>query len=199
MRNILAVVVGVLLSQVAFATIVAPVTIPELYKESEVVVYGEIEAGKILADDCGVEYAIRVDTSFKGRASPANLIWFQSSGPIQVGANYFLFLSSTDKEFIPLVSTNSDALESKAEYIKTCKDKRPAFVVNVFGNGALKATGTYNDGLPKAVILGDILIPPTELNVTKLGPYDRYDNDRDDIALDSEKFTAYIKALSVAP
>ena len=196
MRKMIAIAVFALLSQTALATKVARVTIPEMYKQSGVIVYGEIEAGKVLANDCGVEYAVRVNTSFKGRVRPAALLWFQSNRPMQIGSQYFLFLSATANEFSPLISISSDAEKMHARYIAHCKSNRPALVVNVFGDGAIKETGTSNPEVPHAVLLGNILDPPPELKVTTLGPYDRFDNDTLDSATDFAKFTGYLNALS---
>ena len=197
MRKIIAIVTGLALSNVLFATTFYKVTIPDIFEKSELVVYGEIEAGRILLDDCGVEYAVRVQESFKGGSSAGQLIWFQNSDSTQIGGKYFLFLSKNGEEFTPLMSTNSGAMNLRARYVERCKNKWSRYKVNVFGNGALKSTSTYSEIVPRAVLIDDVVvIPPEGVKMTKFGPYDRYDNDRNHTALDADEFMTYMKVLS---
>ncbi len=197
MKNILAIVLALAIFQAAEATSFYEVTIPEVFKESQIVVFGTIEAGRTIKGNCGVEYAVRIVNSFKGASKPGDLVWFQNQGPTQIGAEYFLFLSSTEREFIPMASTNSGDTDMHAEYLSRCQKSRPPFVVNVFGNGALKSVGTYNKDVPRAVLIDDVvLIPPDGLKVTKFKPYDRYDNDRGDTGLAAGDFMEYMNSLS---
>lgn len=179
------------------ATTVYGVSLEKLYAESTIVVSGLVESGKILPHDCGVAYTVRIDHRYKGEAKPGDVLTVEKHGPTQVGARYFLFLSRTAEEFRPILSTNSGAVNHRAEYIARCKDVRPAYAVNIWGNGALKVTGTYNGTVKEAVIFDDYLVKPDKsLSVTTLGPRDRYDNDRNDSAIELTTFSDYLKQLS---
>ena len=200
MRKIIAVVIGLAISQLASATKIYQADISEIYAKSDLVLFGKIESGRVLANDCGVEYVIRVEAPYKGKVRPGALIKFRNSGPTQLGSDYFLFLSLIDREFSPVLSTNSGATNMQAQYTQRCKPAWPPFVVNAFGNGALKSIGTYNENLRRAVLFDDgVLKPPKGLKVTTLGPYDRYDTDKDDTALDLNQFMGYLKSLSSDP
>ncbi len=187
----------VVLSAAASATIVRGVSIEELYNESSIVVSGEIESGRVLPKDCGVAYTVRVENTYKGEPKTGDALTVEMYGPAQVGAKYFFFLSETAEEFRPLLSTNSGAMNRRAEFLERCKDVRPAFTVNIWGNGALKITGTYNSSVKEAVVFDDYLVKPDKtLKVTTLGPNDRYDNDRNDSGIDLSEFSDYLEQLS---
>lgn len=179
------------------ATTIYGVSLDKLYAESSIVVAGVIESGKILPNDCGVVYTVRIDRKYKGDAAPGDVLTIEKYGSTQIGARYFLFLSETSEEFRPILSTNSGATSHRAEYMKRCKDVRPAYTVNIWGNGALKVTGTYNGAVKEAVIFDDYLVKPDKgLIVTTLGPRDRYDNDRNDAAMELNTFSDYLEKLS---
>lgn len=185
------------LSPAASATIVRGVSLEELYDESSIVISGVIESGRVLPKDCGVVYTIRIERRYKGEAKAGDVLTVEKYGPAQVGAKYFFFLSKTTEEFRPILSTNSGAMNRRAEYIERCKDLRPAYTVNIWGNGALKVTGTYNGAVKEAVVFDDYLVKPDKsLVVTTLGPRDRYDNDRNDSAMEVGAFSDYLKQLS---
>ncbi len=77
------------------------------------------------------------------------------------------------------------------------KPKLHRYTVNIWGNGALKITGTYSGTAKEAVVFDDYLIKPDKsLAVTTLGAYDRYDNDRNDTAMDMKAFSAHLERLS---
>lgn len=184
-------------STAASATTVYGVSLEELYLESSLVVSGVIESGQILPNDCGVAYTIRIDDRFKGGAKPGELLTIEKHGPTQIGARYFFFLSNTEDEFRPIMSTNSGAMNHRAEYLKRCRDVRPSYTVNIWGHGALKVTGTYNSAVKEAVVFDDFLVkPPKELTVTTLGPRDRYDNDREDTAMDLGALSTHLRQMA---
>jgi hypothetical protein len=183
----------------ATATTFRAVSVEELYGESDLVVSGVIESGAILPKGCGVSYQVRVDRSFKGEATSGSLVTFRKYGPMQVGSRYFLFMSKPEKEFNPITSTNSRDMNMRAEHIQRCMDVQPPFTVNIWGNGALKVSGTYNDSVKKAVFFDNIVItPPERLATTTLKPRDRYDNDRIGTAMELEMFSEYLSELAAS-
>ena len=193
----IAIVLMLLASSHAFATKIYKVDISDFYKKSDLVLYGTIVYGKALPNGCGVEYIVRVETPFKGKIRPGALIKFRNNEATDIGANYFLFLSALEREFSPIASTNSNATNMQNRYIARCKSTWPAFVVNAFGNGALKSTATYNNEAPQAVLINDrVLGPPKSLQVVQLESHDRYDNDRRDRAIEADQFLQYMKTLS---
>ncbi|MCA9181625.1 MAG: hypothetical protein KDA51_09230 [Planctomycetales bacterium] len=180
----------------ATATKVVGVSLDRLYAESSSVVSGVIESGQVLANGCGVAYKIRVDENFKGTAKSGDVLTVEKYGPTQIGARYFLFLSPTEEEFQPIMSTNSGDMARRAEYINRCKSVRPGYTVNIWGNGALKVTGTYHDSLEDAVIFDDYLVkPPEQLEVTALKPSERYDNDQKLTAMELHAFSQHLREL----
>jgi len=189
--------IGFFLTHLASATTFVEVTIPEMYAKSEVVIYAKIESGNILKNDCGVEYAARISETFKSELKPGELVRFQDQGPTQIGGQYVLFLSPVQDEFRSIGSTNSRDIKIRNDYLVRCSDSRPKYVVNVFGNGALKFVSTSNADVHHAVIVNStVVIPPEGLKVTKLGPYDRYDTDRNDTALDADEFVKFMRDLA---
>jgi hypothetical protein len=201
MRKILAIVVALLLSPPAVATKTYRTGVSELYKKSDLALFGTIQSGRVLPDDCGVEYVVRVDHPFKGKIHKGSLIRFRTNRVTQLGAEYFLFLSIAENEFSPVLSTTTtpELIEMRNKYVQRCQASWPPFVVNAFGNGALKTTGTYNSALPRVVLFDEFVVAvPSSLKAVKLGPHDRYDNDTDTTALDVRQFMSYMKALSSA-
>ena len=197
MRNILAAVMIATAVAPARATTFYDVSIEELYKESTVVVSGVIQSGSKLANDCGVAYTVWIDRTYKGADRSDKAITFQGYGPMEIGGRYFLFMSKTTEEFRPIMSTNSGDMDMRARYIQKCKSVRPLYSVNIWGNGALKVTGTYNSTVKNAVVFDQIVItPPVDLPVIQLKPSDRYDNDRIDTALNADDFAKYMDRLS---
>jgi len=197
MRIVLVGLIGLFLSHLASATTFAEVTVSELYEESEIVIYAKIESGNILKNDCGVEYAARISETFKSGLKSGELVWFQGLGPTQIGEQYVLFLSPVQKEFRSIASTNSRDMKTRSDYLARCGDSRPKYVVNLFGNGALKFISTSNADVRHAVIIDNVVVvPPENLKVTKLGTYQRYDNDRNDTALDADEFLKYMRGLA---
>lgn len=197
MRNILAAAILVTAVAPVAATTFYAVTVEELYKESSVVVSGVIQSGSKLANDCGVSYTVWIDHAFKGAATSTKAITFQGYGPMQIGGRYYLFMSKSSDEFRPIMSTNSGHMNMRARYVEKCKNLRPPYSVNIWGNGALKVTGTYSSTVKEAVVFDQIMItPPDDLPVTELNRQDRYDNDRIDTVLNADDFAKYMNRLS---
>src|SRR5687768_6519964 len=96
MKRVLIFLSCLLLATIAPATIVRPIPLSELYQESEIVVRGRIESGRLLAGDCGLEFGVRVTKRYKG-AKPGTLLHFRGH-TIQVGGDYFLFLSPRESD-----------------------------------------------------------------------------------------------------
>ena len=197
MRNIFAAAILVTAVAPAAATTFYAVTVEELYKESSVVVSGVIQSGSKLANDCGVAYTVWIDRAFKGADTSTKAITFQGYGPMQIGGRYYLFMSKSSDELRPIMSTNSGDMNMRAKYIEKCKSLRPPYSVNIWGNGALKVTGTYSPTVKEAIVFDQIVItPPEDLPVTELKRQDRYDNDRIDTVLNADDFAQYMNRLS---
>jgi hypothetical protein len=186
MKRVLIFLSCVVLADSALATIVRPIPLQELYQNSAIVVRGRIESGRLLADDCGLEFGVRVTKGFKG-AKSGTLLFFRGN-TIQVGGDYFLFLDPRESD---------TSAPMRAAFETTCKGKLPPLEVNVFGVGAMKVTGTYNKRVSRAVVVDDfMIIQPKDLPVTQLKARQRYDNDHNDTVFDAAQFEAYVDKLS---
>ena len=199
MKILFALFASLLVAHVAFGTTVYQSSIDELFAESSLVVFGLVEAGRIIPENCGVEYAVRIHEVYKGSVTPGELIWFEKYGPMDVGRNYFLFMSTQENAFRPISSTNSFSEPQSQEGIIKCKKHTPIYTVNVWGEGAFASAYTYNSKVPQAVFFDDFMFSvPKELVATKVKPTERYDNDQRDTALDPEEFKKYLKKSASA-
>ncbi|GAB6197581.1 hypothetical protein [Lysobacter xanthus] len=168
----------------AKATIVRPVTISELAKSSEQIVYGRIELAQIIAGDCGVRYVVTIEETYKGRWRPRTSVLFSSGKPLQVGSRYVLFLSKDSEAFSPLLSTNSFGPQPDPGRASLCQRNRPLYAVNVWGTAALEVTGTYASKVKLAFYDDFMIHMPQGAKVGKLEAGDRYDIERDHLSIE---------------
>jgi hypothetical protein len=132
MKYATAFVLLLLIGERALATKIPRVPMTELFARSTVVIFGRIESGRVLGDECGVEFGVRVTKAFKG-AKPGSLVWFQGADTTQIGTRYFLFLSPPDAGLAPFMSTNPHIPSMLAEYVARCRGKLPSLAVNAHG------------------------------------------------------------------
>ncbi len=84
----------------------------------------------------------------------------------------------------------------RARYLERCNEYRPEYTVNIWGEGALKVSRTYNERVRTAVIFSPtVTTPPDGIPAVKLGKFERYDADDRDDALNADAFETYLKAL----
>ena len=179
MKHILATWCIFLLALPAGATKVRPVSLTELTENSELVVYGQIQLGQIIAGDCGVRYVVKIEEAYKGRLGPDTSLLFSSDKPLLTGSRYVLFLSKESEAFNPILSTNSFGPRPDPERVKVCQRNRPLYTVNVWGTGALEVTGTYASAAKVAVFDDFMILMPKGAKVGKLDSSERYDVERD--------------------
>lgn len=126
------------------ATTLSRVTLAELTMHSDIVVYVEIVAGKVLpiaqvkegALPCGAEYEGMVLKTLKGDAG--STLRFGYYAGYGIGNRMVLFLNRKDKLFEPLDSSNSMSMQAMDAQQKACQAHWPVLLVNHSGIGALK-------------------------------------------------------------
>ena len=177
----------------ASATKVRPVEIAELASESELIIFGKIQLSQVIDGDCGVRYVATIDESYKGNLKPGTSLLFSSAKPLTTGISYVLFLSKEGSAFDPILSTSSFGPRPDPERARVCARNRPRYTVNVWGNGALKVTGTYESSTRVAVFDDFMILMPKTARAKKLNPEDRYDIDKDSGGIDFNHLRKLLK------
>lgn len=181
----------------AGATKVRPVELQELVDESELIVHGQIQLSQLIAGNCGVRYVVRIEESYKGAFKPCASLLFSSGKPLTTGDKYVLFLSKDAAAFEPILSTSSFGPRPDPERARECKRNRPLYTVNVWGNGALKVTRTYESSTRVALFDRFMIVMPKSAKTMSVNPGMRYDDiDRDDGGID---FASFRRLLSPKP
>ena len=129
----------------AHATVVDVAPLDDLFEGSELVVSGVIESASLLPKGCGVSYTLRADNVLKGNARFGDVVTFLNLGTTQVGNRYVVFLSPTNSQFEPVISTNSVSEAPRIEQERHCKGYWPTLSVNIWGNGAFEVVGWGHD------------------------------------------------------
>ena len=146
MKITFGIVVALLFSLSVGATTLPKIPVAELFKEADMVAIVQVVDGQVLGEleeSCGAKYKARVIRGFKG--AETGYIYFGHFHGYEIGGRYLLFLTKPDRDYRPLMSTNSRAMEAEKEYLEKCSNVRTANRVMHSGNGALKImwTGEY--------------------------------------------------------
>lgn len=143
MKITLGIVAALLFSLGVGATTLLQVPVSELFKEADTVAIVQVVDGQALGEleeSCGAKYKARIIRRFKGADS--EYVHFGHYHGYEIGGRYLLFLTKPDRDYRPLTSTNTRAMEAEKEYLEKCSSVLTANRVMHSGNGALKIMRT---------------------------------------------------------
>ncbi len=127
------------------ATKIACISVSELLNHADFVALVRIDGGEAIRIEdkyCGAKYRSRVIDGIKGISTGEELVWStyatQANTNLEIGSSYLIFLNKSNNPFDPLASTNSSAVNRKAEFENICGAALAGNRVAHTGNGALK-------------------------------------------------------------
>lgn len=145
MKKYLIVAIMILILSIGHSTTVPQISITKLYQQADVVAIVRIESGEIINGTdfpCGAKYQGKVINPLKN-SRIEQLIEFGYYFGNGIGNEYIVFLNKKQNVYKPIASTNSDLMESQAQFDRECYSKHPKLVVmhSGFGMRELKYHG----------------------------------------------------------
>jgi hypothetical protein len=137
--RVLFLIIALIFSSKMTATTLPKLNVEYLFTEADDVVIVEVVSGSMIGElneSCGAKYKARVINRFKGNES--KYINFGHFHGYEIGSKYLLFLTSPDREFKPISSTNSNSMRAENEHLKKCHALLTKNKVMHSGYGAMK-------------------------------------------------------------
>ena len=159
------------LMSLASGTTLPPVPIEELFREADYVLVVEITDGRTLEPagyKCGAIYTGRVIESIKGEGDTVSFGHFHG---YEIGSKYLVFLTKPDREYRPLMSTNSMAMTREQEFREKCNDVLTGARIMHSGYGVIEITWAIpNDYKDAAKVALRYVVLPESMQTMRYVP-----------------------------